>query len=238
MKTTYRIVIALLVAASFAVVVHDISAQSRRHGATTIGGPRVPPAIPAPNLSECPPLGRKIAREKYMTELRKDTATIRAELLATTNLYQSCHLLSGSYRNACCKKIQDTSIQKCQDKIKAQEAAENPCAPRPVDCRLLRPAKCLLERSIERKRIECCRSIDDQVLGLLLSACVSSASAAATGCAVPEETATPVADVDVTPGMDIGISPTPDVQVTYMPNTYIPDLPSTALPEDRPTPNP
>ena len=224
MKTSYRLLIALLTIASLAVVVHDISAQSRRQAGGNMGGAVKPPAIPAPDLSGCAPLGRKIAKEKYMTELRKDTATIHAELLATASLYQSCHLLSGSYRNACCKKIQDTSVQKCQDKVKAEEAEENPCAPRPVDCRLLRPAKCLLERSIERKRVECCRSIDEQVLGQLLGACIASAAAAASGCAVPEETATPVVDVDTTA--------TPEAQVTYAP-----EFPSTAIPEDRPTPS-
>ncbi len=150
-------------------------------------------AVPAPDLSECPALGRKIARDKYTEEVTADSATIKHELIATSSLYQACHLFSGSTRNDCCKTVRDKSIEACRKKVQAQEAAEDPCAPKHIDCRLLRPVKCALERTIERKRIKCCQSIDSQVLARLFEACASGAAAASVGCEVVETpAATPV----------------------------------------------
>jgi len=98
-----------------------------------------------------------------------------------------CHLFSGSARNACCDRIMNRTVDRCQEQVTAREAAESPCAPREIDCRLLRPFKCALEKTIERKRVQCCISIDGQVLQQLFIACASATQAASTGCHVQEE---------------------------------------------------
>ena len=155
--------------------------------------------IPGPDLSECALLGRKIAYERYTSELRKDTAEIFKDILPTSTLYGVCHLFSGSARNACCDRIMNRTVDRCQEQVKAREAAESPCAPREIDCRLLRPFKCALERTIERKRVQCCISIDGQVLQQLFIACASATKAASTGCHVQAESndTMPVASDDV-----------------------------------------
>ena len=143
--------------------------------------------MPGPDLSECALLGRKIAYDRYTSELHKDTAEIFKDILPTSTLYGVCHLFSGSARNACCDKIMNRTVERCQEQVIGREAAESPCAPREIDCRLLRPFKCALERTIERKRVQCCKSIDGQVLQQLFIACVSATQAASTGCHVDEK---------------------------------------------------
>ncbi len=161
----------------------SVSAAARRPNDTT--------GIPAPNLSQCALLGHEIARSKYYEELKKDSLEIRKDIGATAALYLACGFRTGSDRNSCCKGIADTSTTTCRNRITAQEQAENPCAARPVDCKLLRPAKCAVERMIERKRIQCCKSIDSQVLSNLLATCSAAVTEISASCFVPE-TPTPV----------------------------------------------
>lgn len=156
----------------------EISASARR--------PAPPPGIPAPDLSQCVLLAREIARSKYFEEIRKDSQEIKKNISATSSLYSACGFLSGSARNSCCKGVADQSVTTCQELIIAQEEKENPCAPKPVDCKLLRPAKCAVERMIERKRVQCCNSIDGQVLNSLLGACGAAVASVSASCFVPE----------------------------------------------------
>ena len=183
----------LLVALFVAYTVAEISAAPRcgRLGcpeeiSTSARRPAPTPGIPAPDLSQCALLGREIARTKYFEEVSKDSQEIRKDIGATSALYSACGFLSGSARNSCCKGVADKSVQTCQERIIAQEQKENPCAPKPVDCRLLRPAKCAMERMIERKRVQCCNSIDSQVLSNLLAACNSAVTEVSSSCFIPE----------------------------------------------------
>lgn len=142
--------------------------------------------IVPPDLSECALLGRHIARTKYYEEMLQDMRRMSAKLQFTSSLYSACHLFSGAARNACCQRIMDRSISQCQSGVIAEEKLESPCAPRPIDCRLLRPAKCLLERAIERKRVQCCIAIDGQVLKHLLNYCKVVVEHVSADCRVPE----------------------------------------------------
>ncbi len=184
---------ALVVIAVATLSLFDISATPRcgRLGcpeeiSTSARRPAPTPGIPAPDLSQCALLGREIARTKYFEEISKDSQEIRKDIGATSALYSACGFLSGSARNSCCKGVADKSIQTCQERIIAQEQKENPCGPKPVDCRLLRPAKCAMERMIERKRVQCCNSIDSQVLSNLLAACNSAVTEVSSSCFIPE----------------------------------------------------
>lgn len=143
--------------------------------------------IASPDLSECALLGRNIARTKYYEEMLQDMQRMSERLQFTTSLYSACHLFSGAARNACCQRIIDRSISQCQSGVIAEEKLENPCAPRPVDCSLLRPAKCLLERAIERKRMQCCIAIDGQILKHLINHCKVVVGHVSSDCKVPGE---------------------------------------------------
>lgn len=156
----------------------EVSASARRPAPTT--------GIPAPDLSQCALLGREIARSKYFDEMRKDTQVIKKDIGATSSLYYACGFLTGSSRNSCCQGVADQSVKTCQERIIAQEHKENPCAPKPVDCRRLRPAKCAVERMIEHKRVQCCNSIDGQVLNNLLATCNAAVADLSASCFVPE----------------------------------------------------
>lgn len=149
--------------------------------------------IVPPDLSECALLGRNIARTKYYEEMLQDMQRMSAKLQFTTSLYSACHLFSGAARNACCQRIMERSISQCQSGVIAEEKVESPCAPRQIDCRLLRPAKCLLERAIERKRVQCCIAIDGQILKHLLYHCTVVVEQVSADCRVPEgQTTAPV----------------------------------------------
>jgi len=170
---------------------HEIPSASRAQG------------IASPDLSQCAVLGRKIARSKYYEEMSKDTQKISGRIGLTSSLYSACHLFSGSTRNACCQKIMERSVSECKAQVLAEEAAENPCAPRRVECRHLRPAKCLLERSIEKKRVQCCVAIDGQILGHLLNHCEATVAQVSAQCKVEEAPA---------------MTPQPEVVGTQVPN--------------------
>lgn len=153
--------------------------------------------ITPPDLSECALLGRNIARTKYYEEMLQDMRRMSAKLQFTASLYSACHLFSGAARNACCQRIMERSISQCQSGVLAEEKLESPCAPRQIDCRLLRPAKCLLERAIERKRVQCCIAIDGQVLKHLLNHCKVVVEQVSADCKVPEgQTTEPVSVSD------------------------------------------
>jgi len=142
-------------------------------------------AIPRPDLSACPLVARKFALSTYMKEMSADAAKIQAALDNASKLYDICRPLSGSYKASCCEQIKNSSTQKCQDRIAAEEAADSNCAPRPIDCRTLRPAKCLLERAIERQRVKCCTSLDQQGFNFLSNYCAISEASLAQACLVP-----------------------------------------------------
>lgn len=176
---------------------HEDSIESRTGGATTepCSYDYAANGIVPPDLSECAILGRNIARTKYYEEMLEDMQRMSTQLHFTTSLYSACHLFSGSTRNACCQRIMDRSISQCKAGVIAEEKLESPCAPRQIDCKLLRPAKCLLERAIERKRVQCCQAIDAQILKHLLNYCTVVVEQVSADCKVPEEPATPPVSV-------------------------------------------
>lgn len=190
-------------------------------------------SIPRPDLSQCHPKGRDLARSKYYEEMRKDTAEISKDIGATGPLYAGCHLFTGSTRNTCCKEVADTSLSKCKERIIGQEAAENPCAPKPVSCRLLKPFECVRERITERLRIKCCTSIDDQVLNGLLRQCEASVASVSAGCTVPE---TPTPAPSATKPITAVPEETPETRVTQEPQPTAPPYPSaaTSIPSETP----
>ena len=136
--------------------------------------------IVPPDLSECALLGRNIARTKYYEEMLQDMQRMSAKLQFTTSLYSACHLFSGAARNACCQRIMERSISQCQSGVIAEEKVESPCAPRQIDCRLLR-------------RVQCCIAIDGQILKHLLYHCTVVVEQVSADCRVPEgQTTAPV----------------------------------------------
>ncbi len=208
------VIFASLIVATLSVEVGLSTPRCSRQGCPQIPGPnsssasRTPPVsaeggIVSPDLSQCAAPGRKIARSKYYEEMSKDTQKISARIGLTSSLYSACHLLSGSTRNACCQKIMERSVSECKTQVLAEEAAENPCAPRRVDCRFLRPAKCLIERTIEKKRVQCCAAIDGQILDHLLNHCEATVAQVSAQCKVEEVPA---------------ITPQPEVVGTQVPN--------------------
>ena len=183
----------LLVGAAIAAVVGMSSRQSSADAeefSTTSGLAQLFAAtgvvVPRPDLSSCPFVARKFALSTYMNEVTADAAKIQAALDDASKFYDACRLLTGSFRNACCAQVKKASIEKCQAKIAAQEAADTACAPRPINCRALRPAKCLLERAIERQRVKCCSSLDAQGLNFLSNYCAVAETALASACLVPD----------------------------------------------------
>lgn len=148
----------------------------------------VPPAkvggIPLPNLRGCDARGHGQAISSYLYKIRKAMELIRAGLKPANNLFGSCKIFPTGLRNSCCTKFKSEAVKRCKEGVLAQAAQDHECSLKAVDCRLIRPAQCLIKKVTERKRAECCNWLRPQGQEQLLAYCDVAVEHIASGCSV------------------------------------------------------